>query len=411
MRLTITKNRIINWTGLSLALCTTSPAALAANEAFQNLVFQACSSATANLVARCTESNGGDLSGDSESSLNPSQLLAQNANALQEAKANVRAIREKESGQPGGTNPAVAQTRFDQWGLLVMADTSTLERDASERERGYEVDMTSVKLALDYRYSERSIVGVILGMGETDSTLASYNPSGNFPDFNPAQSGSTESDSTTLSVFFTHYFDDQWYLDVLGNYAKVEYSFARNAIFQVSSRDFALAVDTRGDTDGEQLSFSLGAGYNQAVASWSYGAYGRFDYQDSTIDAYQENGGNGFALAVRELASDQSIATLGARVSNTISTRHGVVIPQAYIELERKFGAGAQRAVVSLIEDTSNNAFNLVGDDPDDTSLRWGINLSTIFTGGVMGFLAYSQDVAVDNIDRFQINGGLRLEF
>lgn len=405
MRSPTTITRTLNTIALGLAFCALSPPATAANAAFQNLVFQACSAPASELAARCTESNGGDLSGDSESSLNPSQLLAQNANSLQEAKANVRAIQDKDSGQPG------AQARFEQWGLLLLADSSTLKRDPSDLERGYEIDMTSVKLALDYRYSDQSVIGVILGMGETESTLDRYNPSGNFPDFNPSQSGSTESDSTTFSVFFTHYFDAQWYLDVLGNYAKVDYDFVRNAIFQVSSRDFALAVDTRGETKGEQLALSIGAGYNESVESWTYGAYGRFDYQDSTIDAYRETGGNGFALTVSELSSDQTIATFGVRVSNAISTAQGVIIPQAYIELERKLGTQAQRAAVSLVNDTSNNSLNLVGDEPDDTSFRWGINLSAIFAGGVMGYLAYSQDVAIDDIDRAQINAGFRLEF
>jgi uncharacterized protein YhjY with autotransporter beta-barrel domain len=406
-----TKTKALNWIGTGLVLSTLSPSIWAANEAFQNLVFQACASATSNLVARCSEANGGDLSGDSESSLNPSQILAHNANALQEAKANVRAIRDKDSSQPRPNQGAVAEKRFEQWGLLLLADSSTLERNASNLERGYEVDMTSIKLALDYRYSDHSIVGVILGMGETDTTLDRYHPTGNFPDFNPAQSGNTASDSTTLSLFYTHYFDEQWFLDVLANYAKVDYHFARNAIFQVSSRDFALAVDTFGDTQGVQTSFSIGGGYNRAVKSWSYGAYGRFDYQDSSMDAYQEIGGNGFALAVGKLSSDQSIATFGVSVSNAFSTAQGVILPQVYMELERKMGTDAPSAVISLVEDTSNNALNLVGDAPDDTSFRWGIHLSAILNGGIMGFLAYSQDIAVNNIDRFQFNGGIRLEF
>lgn len=407
----MTKTSAILSASVGFALCSASPTVLAANAAFQDFLFQACTTAGGSLANRCNESNGGDVSGDSESSLNPSQLLAQNANALQEAKANVRAIRDKESGQFTESDQAVSHTQFEQWGVLLMMDRSSLERDASELERGYDVDMSSLKLALDYRYSDRSIVGVILGLGETETTLDKYTPSGDFPDYNPAQSGVNDSDSTTFSLFFTHHFDDQWYMDILGNYARIDYTFERNAIFQVSTRDFELAVNTLAETEGEQLAFSIGAGYTQAVENWNYGFYGRFDYQDSTIDGYQEAGGNGLALAVGKLSSDQSIATLGARVSSAISTEHGVLVPQAYIELEQKFGDGEQTASVSLVDGQPDARLALRGDDPDSSGFRWGISLTGIMPGGIHGYLAYSQDVAVDDIDRFQVNGGVRLEF
>ena len=73
---------------IGAALQIGSQDAMAANPVFQDFVFaNLCTNPTGALNDRCTEWVGtvGDLSGDSESSLNPSQSLSNNHTALERA--------------------------------------------------------------------------------------------------------------------------------------------------------------------------------------------------------------------------------------------------------------------------------------------------------------------------------------
>lgn len=396
----------------TVASLTLPTSVMAANDAFQDFLFTACESAASDLAARCTESGGGNVSGDSESSLNPSQMLTQSANALQEAKANVRAIRDQDDTSRADRQRQVIESAgLKGLGVVLMADTSTLERDETDLERGYEIDMTSLKVALDYRYTDDFIVGVLLGYGSTESTMDRYDPSGAFPDYNPSSSGSNESDTISISLYTTKYFGESFYVDAIGSYVDADYTFERNAVFQVSARNFDLPVDTRGETSGNQLALGLGAGYDQSAGSLTYGVYGRFDYQDSSIDGYRETGGNGLALSVGSADVDQTIVTLGARLSSAISTGTGVLVPQAFVEFENKSGADAPQSKVSFVEDSANSALQLEGDDPDSSLYRLGLSVTGVWSHGLSAFLAYSPDFQEDNFDRFQINGGMRIEF
>src|SRR6185295_9271792 len=79
------------------SLLLTGTQALAANAEFQNFLFTVCAAPSGTLATRCGETTGatGNVSGDSESSLNPSQALGSNLPAVGVAQARSKQARER----------------------------------------------------------------------------------------------------------------------------------------------------------------------------------------------------------------------------------------------------------------------------------------------------------------------------
>ena len=90
-------------TYLSLTAMAATPTAHAANADLQNFFFDACVNPAGLLATRCAQTPGGlgDLSADSESSLNPSQTLSRNDGSLSAAQQRAQAVRDRLHGGTG----------------------------------------------------------------------------------------------------------------------------------------------------------------------------------------------------------------------------------------------------------------------------------------------------------------------
>lgn len=378
----------------------------AANANFQNFLFAACANASGDLAVRCSESNGGDVSGDSESSLNPSQTLVQNTNALQEAVAAVRALRD------GDDTTTIEQASFGRWSVVISGDQSRLIRDpGGDNSRGYTLEMDALRLALDYRYSDRLVAGALLIDGRSESRLTPYIPSGQFPAYNPDRSGASKSTSTSLGAYSHLFLSPHWSLDGLLLYTLSDYDIFRDAVFQVSARNNDSPVSTRASTEGRQLALGGGLHYDNHHGSLNYGGFVRADYQDSTIDSYRERGGNGLALHVSDADADQWLVSGGISAAYTILTDVAVIQPHAFIEHQRKTGASPASRVVRLLEDSGDNTLTLTGSKEDSTLNRVGAGIGMVWPNGVNGFATFSRDYSSKGVYRTQFTAGLRIEF
>ena len=121
--------------------------AQADNAALQALFFDACANPSGALAERCAETPGGlgDLSGDSESSLNPSQTLG--ATAATGSLVRERAERaRRRDGHPAGDGEDTAGAVLDlgPFSLLINGHGACEDRDRTvdvDAERGYTLDV------------------------------------------------------------------------------------------------------------------------------------------------------------------------------------------------------------------------------------------------------------------------------
>jgi outer membrane autotransporter protein len=396
---------------------------LAADPVFQNFFFDACVNPAGVLAVRCGETPGGtgDLSGNSESSLNPSQPLSSQSAALGLARDRTREVSEtiaelrdqNADKQHPGTSQA-DELSIGPISLLINGRKTWYDqnREVSDAERGLDGDIWEVELGFDYRITDRTLFGGFLGYETTD---ADYNKDEAGVNFTPQQnSGQISSDSYTLTVFGSYNFTDSLYLEASAGYGATNYTFKRNVVFQESTRTIPQTnVRTTADADGEQYWGSASMGYNFNRDAFSVGPYARVTYVKSTVDDYTEKdtSSSGLQMGV-ELDERTSVTTdFGISASYAIGMGWGVLVPQARVEWEHEYDQDAQTITTLYVLDANQNRFALKGDNPDRDYFNVGAGISAIFPHGWTGFVNYTGLVGYEDLSRHQVTAGVRVEF
>jgi len=139
----------------------------AANPSFQDFFFQVCSGPVGALAQRCAETNAGlgDLSGDSESSLNPTQSLsgsAANLNAARSRNEQARRHGEQTRQVPAAPN-SDNELSIGPFSLLLNGRFSHQESQRTQDlERSYKLDTFSAQFGLDRRFNSSLVAGLWL---------------------------------------------------------------------------------------------------------------------------------------------------------------------------------------------------------------------------------------------------------
>lgn len=398
----------------------------ASAQTLQDFFFDVCGgdgSATATLATRCAETpaGGGDLSGDSEASMNPGQNVTANDAALARAQAltekseeRLEKRREETNGKMSAVSGQGDDAEFGRLSLFVngRAEFFDRDRDATDNERAYDGNTVGFQVGGDYRLSDRLVVGALIGVDRTDSEFEADAPG---TAFTPGDSeGGVESDSYFLNVYGSYNVTDAIYVDGTVGIGHTDYEFERIAIFQESTRTVAQTnVRATGDSNGMQYSASFGGGYDFYRGAWGIGPYARVNYVRSEIDGYTESDANGTGLAMRVGDNDESSLTsvLGVQVSYAASTDFGVVVPQFRGEFEHEFRKDGQSVATSFAQDAAATTFTNASDGPDRNYFNVGASVVVILPNGWMPFFDAETLVSYDDLIRHRFTIGLRTEW
>lgn len=401
--------------GLLLSLALN---ANAANQAFQDFFFGICQNggAQGNLIVRCNETAGGlgDLSGDSESSLNPTQTLNSNDAAIGIARRQAKQNRERLDAQNSDVNDMdETKVSVGPFSLLVNGRSVDFERDQSvedDRERNFDGDGWGLDLGFDYRVSDTFVAGAILSYSETDATFARENDGTNF--FAASNAGSMESDGWSLSLFGTASIGESGYLDFSGGYGSMDYELGRNSVFQESGRSGQTNVVTTADTEGTQLWAGISSGFTATFDAINVGPYVGLVWAKSEIDGYTESDllNTGLNLRVNDTDLDSLIGQLGFNASYTVSTSWGVLIPQLRVEYDYEFEDDAPLATTSFLLDANAATYSIEGVERDQDFVDVGLSLVMVMPEGFSAFLNYSTLLSYDDLERDTITVGVRVE-
>lgn len=409
------------------AMLLISGGAQAQDADYQNFFTNICTggNASGNLATLCgvTPAGGGNISGDSESSLNPAQTLTGANYALARAKAQTKKsqehaeeLRKEARGGPAAGYASGAENGFEFGGfsLLVNARGESFERDrdASDEELGYDGGSGTLEIGLDYRYSDRLVVGGLIGYQRTESEFDADAPGNNFTP--TGDQGGADVDNVSLTLFASYNVTDAFYVDGTLGAGISDYEFRRNAIFQESTRTVAqTTMRARGDTEGTEYSASLGAGYDFYREAWSFGPYVRLNYSHSTVDGYTEtdSANTGLAMRIGDIDRTSITSVVGLQGSYAISTDFGVVVPQGRVEYEHEFDNDATTVSQSFVQDTGGTTFSLRGDSPDRNYFNVGASVVLILPNGWIPFIDYEQLVGYEDLQRRRLTAGLRVEF
>jgi len=393
-------------------LCAAVAPAQAANPAFQTFFFSVCQNPTAALAARCGQTAGGqgNLSGDSESSLTPSQALSNNQSPLSLAHSRAEQVREYSAT----AREDASELEAGKYGLLFVGRGAWDDQERVidvDAERGFSSDAQAFDFGFESRVSERVAMGLLATYEGSSGEFVPERPGVNFTPVGNA--GAVDVRSWGLAAYLSAQLGEGGFFDLAAGYVDSQFDLERRAIFQESGRVVPqTSVATTADADGQQIWATANAGFDWSNGAWTWGLYASALWAKSTQDPYGERDLSGSGLAMHFDVADREtlLGTVGARASRAIKTSFGVVVPQLRVDYVREFELDGQDATASFLLDAQRSTFTFAGDEPDRTYGVAAFGFVVILPSGWIPYLSVDGIAGSDDLDRYRVALGLRRE-
>ncbi|WP_166843548.1 autotransporter family protein [Pseudoteredinibacter isoporae] len=292
--------------------------------------------------------------------------------------------------------------RDSRLGLFVNGNISYGERDPTQNNSGFKLDIEGITAGMDYRFTDKFIGGIAIGYSSSDLDYAN-------------DGGVLEGSSTFYSAYTSFYSDKNYYVDSSITYADSEFDVTRH----IKYKDMSGIVDLRrgGSTNGEQLLATLDFGWDYTSGPWTFGPNGSLSYSDTSIDGYAEQGDSGLELQYSGQDNITSTVGLGFHGSRVFLMNWGVLIANINGNYYREFKNQNGVIRASFVHDPfrldSSNPTQemlIISDIPDRNYFSLGLGLAAQFKYGLSGFIDYQSLLAADDIRSRELAFGLRYE-
>lgn len=190
------------------------------------------------------------------------------------------------------------------------------DRDGDADQRGFDYDVTTAMLGLDWRVTQSALFGAGFGYSEADLELDDGR-------------GRADLESWFGTVYGT-LGNRTAYMDAAAGYSADDYHFSRPTGF--SPRPTALA-----NPEGSTWFALLSGGYNFTHGSTSFGPIIGGRWTQSQINGYEENAGP-LALSVRTSTHESWVGFIGGQVSSLFQIGDLWVAPHLRVTGENDFG-------------------------------------------------------------------------
>ena len=227
--------------------------------------------------------------------------------------------------------------------------------------------------------------------------------------------GSVDTRLFGVSLYGTYYVLEQLYVDGMLSFGWNHYNIDRVISYVLGGETLPVNQIAHADPDGNQFSFSVGAGYDFKQGALTFGPVARLQYLKLNIDGFRERTNNtqagfGWALALDSQDVESLTTVLGGRASYAISTGLGVLLPQVRVEWEHEFKNDSRLITARFINDPQRQPISFTTDNPSRNYANLGVALSATFRGGIAAFIDYETVVGLANVSRHDITLGIRGE-
>ncbi len=298
----------------------------------------------------------------------------------------------------------VGESRFSGFANLTV---NTYEQDETDYEAGFQGGGNGLVLGSDYKISNRMFAGAALNYNNQNMDIVDASGA--------KDNGTLAMKDIGLTFYSTFSFSDTLYFDGIFNYGKQNYELQRKLGFTLGGK--AVNEDTLSKPGGSSLGLSLGSGWQTAWAANSLDVTGNLYYGKSSIDKFSETSSQsgGYNLAVEGQDIKTLRLNLGASLSRSLSTRAGVVLPQATLNMIHEFNTDGQKITGTFTADPSSgdtgHSFSYVSQARDSDYFTLALGVSLLSAGGVTSYLQYDTVLAMDNYTQRNISLGARMEF
>ena len=318
--------------------------------------------------------------------------------------------RQSKDHQHGGS---AGDSLVGSWGLFANVNYADGDRDGTDREDAFDYDTYGATVGADYRLSDRTIIGGLIGYEKIDSDFDSNGNFANSPSGTPG--GSVDAKSWGIGLYATHYYD-RFYVDGLIGYAGTDYDIDRRIALPLGptpgDSDAAVATyrTAKADTDADSFTASAGGGMDLNSGSLSYGPFGRLSYSKTKVDGYRESGADGLNLTVDDQDWDSLTSAIGAQLSHASSLSWGVLSPYGRVSWMHEFLNDSQTMRAFYTVDPMKNNLIAKTDDPDRDYFQLNLGLSAVMREGVQAFFDYQTLLGHSYVNENRFTLGVRAE-
>jgi outer membrane lipase/esterase len=306
----------------------------------------------------------------------------------------------KRGGAAGGDDDPGGYSKL---GGFINPHGTFGDKDATDREDGFDFYSIGVTAGLDYRFTDNFVFGGAFSYTRLDTE---------FDNLLTVAGGDVKANGYGVSLFGL-YSDENWYLSGIGSYRRNDYDLKRRIRF--SSGATAIDYTATADTDSDQFGISVGGGYEITEGQTTYGPHLRVNYLTAKIDGYTERGPASMNLRVRDQNFNSLTTALGGGASYAMSKGFGVLVPQIRADWIHEFKNDERLLAATFVNDPRANLdghtlfARTEGPDRDYFTVLFG--LSTVLRGGLQGFVSYERIFELKDITSNIFNGGVRYEF
>jgi outer membrane autotransporter protein len=286
----------------------------------------------------------------------------------------------------------------DKWGMWARGNYSFGDKDASASSPSFDADQWSLVGGVDYRLSDKSVLGIALSYGSSSVEFA-------------ADEGGLDTDSWSFSLYGSAYAAKNFYFDGIVNVANASYAADRNITYVDGTG--LVSADAQGDTDGMTLSGGLSGGYDFLAGGLTIASNLGFFYIDTTIDSFTEAGAGGLNLLYDEQTFKSLTGNLGLRLTYAWNVAWGVLLPHLRVDYVREFENDVDVFGVRFAADpnaASTPPILVETDNPDQSYWRLAAGFSAQFKHGLSGYIEYQRLASFEFINFQDVSIGLRMQ-
>jgi len=290
--------------------------------------------------------------------------------------------------QTGGAASADTPDSFQRWGGFINGDVENSRQSTFETQPGFRTHTDGITVGADYRLPGNHVLGAAVSFVKATADL----------DQAP---GDQTAKGYGFSVFGSYVPTENAYIDGTLNLGHNRYDSQR----MQATGDFATS-----NTHGNQLGLAVSAGYAFNRGPLALTPYGRVEYIDAKVNGFTESGSQNEAMTISDQRIKLTILSIGGQASYALSTKWGVLMPNARIEFQHVAQRDVKSVTAQIASDlTTLGGIPVLGQDRDFGS--YAVGFSAIFPKGVSAFFNYEQFFSKESFSDRRYTLGARIEF
>ena len=273
----------------------------------------------------------------------------------------------------------------ERWGTFLIGSGNFTTVGSTSNASGYRLDTGGVTAGLEYKIAENFVVGIDAGYASTEARLVN--------------GGKVDVDGGQFGIFAS-YFDMGFYVDAAVHGGVAGYKTRRTALGGVETAS----------PGGSSFSALVAAGYDWKVGGLTVGPTLNFQYTNTRLNGFTENGGSLAPLTVQGHNGESTRTAVGARAFYDANVGSVIVRPELRVGWQHEY-SDTSHALTSNFATLGGNAFTVSGPQIGRDSLLVGAGVTVVVNSLLSTFVAYDGELARTNYSSHSVSGGVRIKF